>query len=200
MRKVTEINKVINELRKGKIPAYEKLFKLYYPRLFKYAHHFLEDSFVTEDLIQEVFIEVWDKRKLFVSEKQFTSYLFKIVRNKCLNILKRKVIEEKYLSYQAQLKSEELYHISFRIEDDFDSMEKNLSQIIEDVITQMPDRCREAFRLKWIEGKKIREISKIMNISTTMVDKHLAKGLEIAREKLIPPLLLLYICTKGENT
>ncbi|MCG6187360.1 RNA polymerase sigma-70 factor [Maribellus maritimus] len=196
MRKVTEINKVINELRKGKTPAYEKLFKLYYPRLFKYAHHFLDDSFVTEDLIQEVFIEVWNKRKLFISEKQFTSYLFKMVRNKCLNILKRKVIEEKYLSSQAQLKSEELYHISFGIEDDFDSMEKNLSQIIEDVITQMPDRCSEAFHLKWIEGKKIREISEIMNISTTMVDKHLAKGLEIARKKFIPPLLLLYICTK----
>ena len=199
MREISETDKVLKELRRGKISAYEKIFKLYYPRLFKYADHFLEDSFATEDLVQEAFIEVWNKRKIFTDEKQFASYLFTIARNRCLNILKRKVIEEKYLIKQAQLQSDELYHISFGIENDFTSMEKKLSQIIEDVISEMPDRCREAFRLKWIQGKKIREIAKIMNISTTMVDKHLAKGLEIARKKIPPTLLLFYLCIKGYN-
>ena len=194
MRKISGINTVLSELRKGKIQAYEKLFKLYYPRLFKYANHFLEDSFVTEDLIQEVFIEVWNRRKSFATEKQFTSYLFTMVKNRCLNVLKRKVIEEKYLTTQAQLKSEELYHISFGVEDDFASMEKKLSRVIEDVIAEMPERCQEAFRLKWIEGKKIREIAEIMDISTTMVDKHLSKGLDIARKKIPPNLMLFFIC------
>jgi RNA polymerase sigma-70 factor (ECF subfamily) len=194
MRKISGINTVLSELRKGKIQAYEKLFKLYYPRLFKYANHFLEDSFVTEDLIQEVFIEVWNRRKSFATEKQFTSYLFTMVKNRCLNVLKRKVIEEKYLTTQAQLKSEELYHISFGVEDNFASMEKKLSRVIEDVIAEMPERCQEAFRLKWIEGKKIREIAEIMDISTTMVDKHLSKGLDIARKKIPPNLMLFFIC------
>ena len=66
MLKTSGTNKVFKELRKGKIEAYEKLFKLYYPRLFKYANHFLEDSFSTEDLMQEVFIEVWKRRKTFL--------------------------------------------------------------------------------------------------------------------------------------
>ncbi len=192
MKKETAVNKVLYDFRKGKITAYEKLFKLFYPKIFKYAHHFLGDPFEAEDLVQEVFIQVWDRRKTFINEKQFASYLFSMVRNKCLNILKRKVIEEKYLATQARLKSEELYLISFGVDDDFVSMEEKLCRVIEDVMSEMPERCREAFRLKWTQGKKNREIAEIMGISTTMVDKHLAKGFEIAREKIPPALMLLF--------
>ena len=63
----------------------------------------------------------------------------------------------------------------------------------------MPGRCAEAFRLKWLEGKKIREIAGIMQISTTMVDKHLAKGLQIAREKLSPGMFLFLVIMKGRR-
>lgn len=199
MRKVFEIDTIINELRKGKIQAYEKLFKLYYPRLFNYASHFLADPFLTEDLIQEVFIEVWKRRKTFRNEKQFASYLFTMVKNRCLNVLKRKVIEEKYLTTQAQLNSEELYPISFVVEENFASMEERLSTVIEEIISEMPERCQEAFRLKWLEGKKIREIAETMGISTTMVDKHLAKGLEIARKKIPPGLMLFYFSIKEKK-
>lgn len=194
------MNKVLKQLRNGKIEAYERLFKLYYPRLFNYANRFLADSFLTEDLIQEVFIEVWKRRTTFTGEKQFTSYLFTMVKNRCLNVLKRKVIEENYRSKKAELNSEELYYISFGVEENFEPMEKRLSAVIEEVISEMPERCQEAFRLKWLKGKKIREIAEIMDISTTMVDKHLAKGLEIARKKILPTLMLFYLCTKSEST
>lgn len=200
MRETLKMNKVLKQLRNGKIEAYERLFKLYYPRLFNYANRFLADSFLTEDLIQEVFIEVWKRRTTFTGEKQFTSYLFTMVKNRCLNVLKRKVIEENYRSKKAELNSEELYYISFGVEENFEPMEKRLSAVIEEVISEMPERCQEAFRLKWLKGKKIREIAEIMDISTTMVDKHLAKGLEIARKKILPTLMLFYLCTKSEST
>lgn len=200
MRETLKMNKVLKQLRNGKIEAYERLFKLYYPRLFNYANRFLADSFLTEDLIQEVFIEVWKRRTTFTGEKQFTSYLFTMVKNRCLNVLKRKVIEENYRSKKAELNSEELYYISFGVEENFEPMEKRLSTVIEEVISEMPERCQEAFRLKWLKGKKIREIAEIMDISTTMVDKHLAKGLEIARKKILPTLMLFYLCTKSEST
>jgi RNA polymerase sigma-70 factor (ECF subfamily) len=61
---------------------------------------------------------------------------------------------------------------------------------LEAVIAEMPPKCQTAFRLKWFEGKKIREIAELMDISTTMVDKHLARGIKIVRQKLNPDLFV----------
>jgi len=65
-------------------------------------------------------------------------------------------------------------------------MEERLMAELEIIISEMPEKCQTAFRLKWFEGKKIREIAEAMEISTTMVDKHLNRGLKIARKKMKP--------------
>ena len=116
------------------------------------------------------------------------------MRNRCLNTLKRKVVEDKFVTSQASKVTEELYHISFNAEGSFLTMQEMLHAELEKIIAEMPERCRVAFRLKWMEGKKIREIAETMKISTTMVDKHLAKGLQIARQKLSPDLFLFFCC------
>ncbi|GAB1453711.1 hypothetical protein MASR2M47_37670 [Draconibacterium sp.] len=67
-----------------------------------------------------------------------------------------------------------------------------MHQELEKIIIEMPERCQSVFRLKWFEGKKIREISEIMGISSTMVDKHLAKGMEIMRQKMKPEMFLFF--------
>lgn len=185
----SKMEKILSELAKGKKPAFEKLFHLYYPRLIKYAHTFVSSRQEAEDLVQDVFFQVWENRTKFKHEKAISSYLFTLVRNKCLNVLKHKLVADKYEISQSKKETEELYHISFEM-DNFTSMEELLHLELEKLIQEMPGRCAEAFRLKWLEGKKIREIAEIMKISTTMVDKHLAKGLQIARDKLSPDMFL----------
>jgi RNA polymerase sigma-70 factor (ECF subfamily) len=106
-------------------------------------------------------------------------------------------VDDKYRTVSAKMASEELYNISFEIQDDFISMEERLNIELEKVISTMPERCQIAFRLKWLEGKKIKEIAEAMDISTTMVDKHLAKGLQIARNKLSPDMFLFLFISKG---
>ena len=187
------LNNILVELAKGSKPAFRGIFRLYYPRLEKYATHILKNHEEAEDLVQEVFLQIWNERKTLKSETRFEAYLFTLVRNRCLNVLKRKVVEDKFVASRAQAASEELYHISFGMDDEFVSMEERLHTELGKIIAEMPERCRIAFRLKWIEGKKIREIAEIMEISTTMVDKHLAKGMEIARRKLSAGMFLLLI-------
>lgn len=99
-------------------------------------------------------------------------------------MLKHKIVEENYTIQSVRYETEELYHISFTDSEDFVSTKEKLMVELEMIVAGMPEKCREAFRLKWFEGRKIREIAEQMGISTTMVDKHLAKGLEIARQKL----------------
>ena len=177
--------------------AFEQLFHIYYPRLKKYAQTILKSNKEADDLVQDVFVQVWNKRNDLISEKHFASFLYTSVKNKCLSLLKRKVIEDKFVASQLNDTAEELYHLSFKSEEYFSSMEERLVVELEKIIAKMPERCQQAFRLKWIDGKKNREIAKLMNISSTMVDKHLAKGLQIAKQNLTPGMFLFLFITKG---
>jgi len=188
---------LVNRISNGSESAFETIFSIYYPRLRQYANSILHDSQEAEDLVQEVFVQIWNKRSVLQSERHFGAYIFTLVKNRCLNSIKRKIVEDKYVKHQAYYESEELYHISFEVEGQFSSMEDQLTGELEKVIKKMPERCQTAFRFKWLEGKKIREIAEIMEISTTMVDKHLAKGIQIARELLKPDLFLFLFISRG---
>jgi RNA polymerase sigma-70 factor (family 1) len=192
MGKEFDMEKIIHQLNKGDTAAFEKLFRLYFPRLNKYAVSFLKSSAEAEDLVQEVFVQIWKSREEITLEKHFSSYIFTLVKNRCLNELKRQVVADKFAADQAKNNTEELYHISLDPTSDFYPMEYRLRAELEKIIGEMPDRCAEAFRLKWLEGKKNREIAEIMEISSTMVDKHLAKGLQIARKLMSPDLFIFF--------
>ena len=175
------------------LSAFEELFRLYYPRLKKYAVSILHNSNEAEDLVQDVFYQLWKERSQLDKQKNTGAYIFTILKNRCLNLLRHKIVEEEYVIQQSRNESEELYHISFRETDEFVSMEKRIMKELENIISEMPPKCQEAFRLKWFEGKKIREIAEIMKISTTMVDKHLAKGLQITREKMNRDMFIFFL-------
>lgn len=185
----------IRLIKNKNITSFEELFRFYYPRMRRYAIHFLQDEEEANDLIQDVFLQLWDQREDLQEDKNIIAFLFTLLKNKCLNSLKKKVIENKYLQYQSLFETERLYALSFAQSTDFKSMESQLNLEIESLIAQMPEKCGIVFRLKWIEGKKIKEIATLLDISTTMVDKHLSRGMEIAREKINPHLFLFYMLT-----
>lgn len=184
----------------GGIDSFERLFRFYYPRLKRYASYLLKDEGEAEDLVQDVFSRLWNDKKLLNKDGNVSSFLYTMTRNSCINLLRRKVVEEKYRLYNQSLQSEELYHLSFRQESPFQSFDEVLHREILDLISLLPEKCGIAFRLKWIEGKKIREIAEMMDISVSMVDKHLAKGLALAKERLKPELFILLSISRRDNS
>lgn len=192
---MSESKDIIRLIKNKNISSFEELFRFYYPRMRRYAIHFLQNEEEANDLIQDVFLQLWDRRDQLQEEKNIVAFLFTLLKNKCLNSLKKKVVENKYLQKQSLFETERLYALSFAQSVDFKSMESQLNLEIESLIAQMPEKCGMVFRLKWVEGKKIKEIATLLDISTTMVDKHLARGMEIARKKINPDLFLFYILT-----
>ncbi len=182
----------------AELRLFEEFFRTYYSRLCRYAENFLNDKDEASDLVQDAFYQVWKNRTQLKKEKNLAPYIFTILKNKCLDRLKHKVIEKNYTLNQVKYEAEELYTISFLEKEEFVSVNERLHNELVKVINEMPPRCRTAFKLKWMEGKKIREIAEIMRISTTMVDKHLAKGLEIARNKMHPLLFMIFITSPSE--
>jgi len=173
--------------------AFEEFFRFYYPRLRRYARYFLRNPEEADDLVQEVFLQLWKDQKQLDPDRNLPSFTFTLVKNRCFDRLRKRVVEEKYLLHQAKKESEELYHISFDETGEFISMEELLHRELNKLIEKMPSKCGIAFRLRWIDGKKVREIAREMNISTTMVDKYLAKGLSFAKDNLKRDLFVLLL-------
>lgn len=185
-------NKKIEKIKEKRLSIFEDLFRLYYPRLKAYAHSFLGNSDEANDVVQDVFIQLWEDQQQLNQERNIPAFIFTLLKNKCLNILKHRIVEEKYLRHQSLISSEELYHVSFEKNDRFISMEEMLQQELRRIIELMPDKCGLIFRMRWIDGLKNREIAETLKISMTMVDKQLSKGMAIARENLSRTLLLFF--------
>lgn len=179
--------------QRKKILYYEELFYFHYPRLKKFAYHLLDNDHEAEDLVQDVFVYVWNHFGELKNLDQISPYLFTLLKNKCLNVIKHKAVELKYQYHKMYFESEELYHISFHEKGEFVPMQEQLNDAVEELIMKMPPKCGKVFRMKWVKGLKHSEIASELSISPAMVHKHLSKGIEIARRNLNPSLFFFLI-------
>ena len=192
MTEYTDEKVLLSEIKQNNKEAFEFLFKRYYPRLQGYAIRFVEDEEVARDIIQECFLKFWEKREL-LSAVSVTSLLFAMVRNSCLNYLKHlSVIEKHQIEYLANQEGEErLYYADFALDAEYGLLYDELQEQIKIVINGLPERCREVFvmsRFKNLKNREIadklkfknlknREIADKLKISTTAVEKQIAKAL-----------------------
>ncbi|WP_372648936.1 RNA polymerase sigma factor [Draconibacterium sp.] len=185
-----------NNLKKGDPSAFKDVFRLLYPRLKGYCKLFISDDNKVEDLIQETFITLWEKRNSIKPDRSIESYLFVILRNNCLNFLRNEKLEQTSSSVNIEEVSElqYLYQIDFLGKEE-KSLEEQLVESFQVAVDELPDKMRQVFTLCKIEGKKQKEVAEEMGISIKMVEKHIAKAKEQIRKKLVDqyPALIIII-------
>jgi len=184
------------ELKKGNPEAFKEVFRLLYPRLKGYCKLFISDDSQVEDTIQETFISLWDNKDSIKTDKTIESYVFVILRNKCLNFLKKQKLEDHKVNIE-NLKVEELqflYQLDFAEKED-KSLEEQLIHAFQHAVDELPDKMKTVFTLCKMEGKKQKEVAEELGISIKMVEKHISKAKQQIREKLIPqyPALIILI-------
>lgn len=172
--------------------TFEKIYKLYYPKMFAFAKNYISVNEDVENIVQDVFLVLWEKKDELELSCTLTTYLFTLVKNRCLNFLRHKLIEEEY---NAQMKEElgfKLYALE-SMEYSYHS-EKELQEIIQRALDTLPERCREVFIKSRIEGLKYKEISEELGISVNTVENHIVTALKKLRVELkdyLPLLLFL---------
>ncbi len=145
----------------------EALFKQYYPRLRNYATRFVGNIFVAEDIVQECFIKLYEKR-FSLAEVSPGALLFVMVRNSYLNYMKRKVFAETGTPF----------YVAADITPEDDLMYEELRIEIEKVMQKLPPKCSEVFRMSRFEGLNTRKIAERTGTSTQNVEKHISRALE----------------------
>ena len=142
--------------RQAKVEAYRILYDEYYPALVVYASTFLASDEVAEDIVQELFVSMWEKRVTFVSFPAFKTYLYKFIKNSAPELSETSGVEERYKeALQNNLSDEELDEEELDREEEY----RHLFQAID----KLPSRCREIFLLS-LEGKKQRNRRNVTNI------------------------------------
>lgn len=171
---------------------FEKLYKLYYPKMFAFAKNYVPANEDAENIVQDVFLILWERKEEIEISFTLTTYLFTLVKNRCLNFLRHKLIEEEY---NSQLK-EELGFKLYALET-FDysyKSEEELQEVIRRALDTLPERCREVFIKSRIEGLKYKEISDELGISVNTVENQMVtalKKLRVALKDYLPLLLFL---------
>lgn len=170
---------LLDEIKRGDGQAFHCLFSRYYRRLLGYASRFVDDYMVAEDLVQDSFARLWEKREMLESVS-LSSLLFTIVRNNCINHLKRQALVDIHsVDWLENLDGEErLYNLDFCPDVEMTLLYKELMAQIPQVLELLPPRSREIFLMSRRQGLKNREIAERLAISTTAVEKHIKRALE----------------------
>jgi RNA polymerase sigma-70 factor, ECF subfamily len=166
-------------LQKDDTIAFEKLFKLYHKRVFAFALHLLPSSSQAEDIVQNVFMAVWNQRKTIQLTTSFITYLFGITRHMVYDFIQRKIQQEAFVEYTLENNSE--YGFITEEEVIFHELEEQLKKLI----GELPERRREIFRLSRIDGHSYKEISEKLGISENTVDTQIRHALSYLRNHLL---------------
>lgn len=167
----------------GNEKAFEQLYKLYFPRLYAFALKMINDNECAKDVVQNVFIRLWERSGTFSTEHS-EAFLFKMVRNASLNYIRHLKVVDNLKSYvKDKYQGEELYYIDMVGDEPYVLIEKELQEKVSNVMDSLPEKCRQVFHLSRIEGLKNQEIADQLNVSIKTVEKHISKALTIYREK-----------------
>jgi len=168
---------LFQEIKKGDKAVFKKLFKAYYAPLCLYSNQFLKDHDDCEEVVQNLFLKIWEKRESIEITSSVRSYLFGSVRNSCLNWLKHRKIQLDYQKTTILNESgNETYGSYF--------LEVGLLEKIEEAISGLPERRREIFLLNREKGMKYREIADLLGLSVKTVETQMGQALKTLRETL----------------
>lgn len=166
-------------------------FRAHYQPLCNYAYTFLQDRDESEEIVQSVFMNFWEKRQAIEIKVSPKSYLYTMVRNACLNVIKHEKIKQRHAG--EEIATAERVHegvaqhvISYELED-------RIRQAIE----VLPEQCRLIFKLSRFEELKYSEIAEQLDISIKTVENQMGKALKIMREQLKEYLPLIIVMMNG---
>lgn len=170
------------KLIEGDSEAFEKIYFLYQQPLSRHAFRLTKSRFITEEIIQEVFLKLWIHKENLTDVTSIKSYLFRMVKNRGLNYLRDLVQHEDLAG--------EWWHdlLQSKIETDQYLITKDYTRLINDIVERLPEQKRYIYKLSRQEGKRNSEIAKQLGITTKTVENHLWRTLQIIKKSLEPHL------------
>ena len=193
---MTEIE-LVAKIEEGDLQAFQQLYEEFYVSLCVYARRFTRANEIAEEVVQDVFLTLWEQQGRLTITASLKAYLFTSVRNRCLDHLKHLQVVNRYNEYYSNLlrDAEDLYIFSQESGDAWliaGELEKKLT----DAVDLLPEQCRRIFMLSRYDGYKNQDIADNLGITINTVQRQISIALEKLRVsmKKYLSLLLFYSC------
>ncbi len=170
---------ILKELKYGSKAAFESLFKIHYSPLRRYAEEILRDPDQAEDVVENLFVIIWEDRKKIDIHTSFKSYLYRSTFNACLNLIRKKKSENRYRDFF-------LHHAYFSKSHDYGSgsyplsgiIEKEIDEKLESAINNLPPQCKNIFIMSRVDGLSHQEIADKLGLSVNTVKSQIMNALK----------------------
>jgi len=165
-------SEIIESIRKGNINVFEQLFREHYKQLCAFANKYVQSTDTAEEVVQDIFYQIWKKRNEINIKSSLKSYLYTSVKNNCLQQIRVHNLDIKYENYYKS-------HYADESIDPADELRaKELNEIITKALNTLPEKCRQIFEMSRNEGLKYHEIANQLSISIKTVEANMGKALK----------------------
>jgi RNA polymerase sigma-70 factor (ECF subfamily) len=196
-----EESDLIKRLKQGDEQAFEWLFKQHFRELCLYAEHFVKDEIAAEEIVEDFFCTFWDNCKTIVITSALKGYLFRSVHNRCLNYIRHRKIESRYLENQKYYFTDaEILDVGYNNNSLTELFTAELEEKITRAIDKLPEQCRKTFQLNRFENMSYQDIAEKLNISVNTVKTQMTRALQKIRVDLgdyLTFIAFLLICFAG---
>ena len=182
---------IVRKYKEGYTEAFDFIYRYYSKKMFHFALGMVKDEDIAKDIVQEVFVSLWEKRSQVDFNLNFDNFIFTITLNSIRKFFRKKSIETNAI-YNLFINSPELINST-----EGTVIYTELLEMATKAIENLPPRRKTVYKLSKQEGIKIKEIASKLNISTRTAEHHLAKALKYLKEELsgisLPAILYFYL-------
>ena len=163
-------------IKAGEKTAFQELFERYAPRIYQFSLSYLKNKADAEELVQDIFLKIWEKREMLDVSKNIKSFIFKVAVNTIYDFIRHKNIENAFNDFARanfETDSNNTWHTVI-----FDEMTANLKELV----AKLPEQQQKIFQLSKEEGLASEEIAEKLNLSKRTVENHLYRAVSFLKE------------------
>ena len=176
---------------------FEQFYITWYSRAKYFAREYVTSESDAENIVQDVFLHLYERRDLMDAYTNLTAYLFTSIKNRCLDYLRKWVLEQETaqgvqdefdMELRMKYDSLEIFNTQF-------SDETDIGELLDNALQKLPERCRNIFIMNKLEGKKQKEIAEELNLSINTVESQMGIAYKKLREELkdcLPLFIFLF--------
>ncbi|GAB4247150.1 MAG: RNA polymerase sigma-70 factor [Ekhidna sp.] len=169
---------LFDQVKRGDLSSYEVIFKRYYKELHRFAFSYVRESSIAEEMVQEVYLYIWEKRAQIEIQTTLKTYLYSAVKNKCLNYIKLELPKQQSMGDLSEV----MLSVSEGRKDEGEN--EQLKRYIKNAVDALPTKCRTIFMLSRNAGMTYEEIAEELDLSKKTVENQMGIALKKLRESL----------------
>ncbi len=176
-----ELKEIYSGIKNGNKQAFNIFFDAFFVRLLYYACRFVDEK-TGEDIVQDAFMHIWENRSDLVMGDSFISYLYEMVYNKSINVLRHEKVKEKNLAKIKMIQKAQEYFSPYDNPMFEQLIHDENYEFVKKAIENLPERGKQCIQMSYMQGLTAKEISKILNISPRTVETHIYNSIKSLRD------------------